>query len=93
MPRGQYKRVSSNHADQDTTQLEETQDIGWVPVTGGKYDPPHVTIHPIVVHILHLADRVATKYLAGKSGLALENDARAIKEAMDSLPDEVRILL
>ncbi len=78
MPRGRMTaRVASDRPMRDLALLEET--------------PP--ALPPAVVTILMLARRAATKYLAGKHGLALEHDAQAIMEAWDTLPDAIRELL
>lgn len=46
-----------------------------------------------LLRLATLAQRMAERYLAGKSGLALENDAREVRNLWDTLPDEIRTLL
>lgn len=51
-----------------------------------------LSLQPLV-RLATLAQRMAERYLAGKSGLALENDAREVRALWNELPDEIRVLL
>jgi len=46
-----------------------------------------------LIGIVTIAQRMAARYLAGRTGLAMERDAREIEELSNELPDDVRVLL
>jgi hypothetical protein len=51
-----------------------------------------MSLQPLL-RLATLAQRMAERYLAGKSGLAQENDAREARILWNELPDDIREML
>lgn len=96
MTRGQHKRVSSHNAEHATMLAEQIQvqspDVNKGRRGLGMPGPSEETqaLSTTVLRLLALAQRMAARVSAGKYGLALENDARAVLELWDALPEELK---